>query len=125
MSHERGSRPFIRSTLRSMTRVALSQLLKLLDKALATPRQSILDLVSHHDPFLGRITLLSREPGQSAGDRYLAAVDGVNHVEHVPGMREIGFRQDNRKSALLESGDNLCKAFGQHRRHAFERFVEQ
>ena len=118
--------PFlIRSTLRSIARVALSQLLNLLDKALGTPRQSILDLVSHHDPFLGRITLLSREPGQSAGDRYLAAVDGVHHVEHLSRMGEIGFRQDYREPPLLESGDHLCKPSGQHRRYAFERFVEQ
>lgn len=63
--------------------------------------------------------------GSVSRDRDLPSVDGIHHVEHLARVREIGFRQDNRKSPLLESGNNLRKSSGQYRCHAFERFVEQ
>jgi hypothetical protein len=59
----------------------------------------------------------------SGGD--FAAIDEEHAVQHVARVREIGLRQHDRESFLLEPTDHLDQPLAQDRSDAFERLVEQ
>jgi hypothetical protein len=46
-------------------------------------------------------------------------------VDQAAGMVEVALRQQDRDRAALQPGDHLGETLREHRRHAFERLVEQ
>ena len=58
-------------------------------------------------------------------DRYLAAVDGVNHIEDFLRVRKIGLGEDARNPLGFQSGNYFREPVRQHRRHAFEGLIEK